>query len=182
MSNKIWKKSLTVQLIFLVIISRSFCSTFDSFYLPALIVVFDHMCLLLGSIFCKTETEATHKKEEKAKMCERLFHLNNCWLCQKCRISYSVLTAILLNPVYDTKWYVSRTLGCLGEGKKRTQKKKHLFSPLTSGGQYPGSLIEWIFYWVESSQIKNFESIFELNFPGKNIFFWIEYSWKNDIE
>ena len=33
-------------------------------------------------------------------------------------------------------------------------------------------LIEWIFYWIESSQIKNFESIFELNFPGKKI---IEY-------
>ena len=30
-----------------------------------------------------------------------------------------------------------------------------------------GFLIEWIFYWIESSQIKIFESIFELNFPGK---------------
>ena len=58
------KKSLTVQLIFLVIISRSFCSTFDSFYLPALIVVFDDMCLLLGLILCRTKTEAAHKKEK----------------------------------------------------------------------------------------------------------------------
>ena len=55
----------------------------------------------------------------------------------------------------------------------------------TSGGQYHGFLIEWIIYWIESSQIKNFESIFELNFPGKKI---IEYSFelnipeKNDIE
>ena len=101
MSNKIWKKSLTVQLIFLVIISRSFCSTFDSFYLPALIVVFDHMCLLLGPIFCITETGATHKKEEEEKMCERLFHLNNCWLCQTCPVSYSVLTAFLLNHAFE---------------------------------------------------------------------------------
>ena len=77
-------------------------------------------------------------------MCERLFHVNNCRLCQKCPVSYSVLTAILLNPafVYDTKWYVSRTVGCLGEGKKRTKQKKNLLSPLTSVGQYPGSLIE----------------------------------------
>ena len=38
-----------------------------------------------------------------------------------------------------------------------------------SGGRYPGFLIEWIFYWIESSQIKNFEWIFELNFLGKKI-------------
>ena len=133
MSNKIWKKSLTVQLIFLVIISRSFCSTFNSFYLPAPIVVFDHMCLLLGPIFCITETEATHKKEDEEKMCDRLFHVNNCRLCQKCPVSYSVLTAILLNHafVYATKWYVSRAAGWLVEGKKRTQKKTHLLPPLT---------------------------------------------------
>ena len=132
--NKIWTKPLTVQLIFLVIISRSFCSTFNSFYLPAPIVVFDHMCLLLGSFFCKTETEATHKKEEEEeKMCERLFHVNNCRLCQKCPVSYSVLTAILLNHafVYATKWYVSRAAGWLVEGKKRTQKKTHLLPLLT---------------------------------------------------
>ena len=33
-----------------------------------------------------------------------------------------------------------------------------------SGLRYPGFLIEWIFCWIESSQI---ESIFELNFPRK---------------
>ena len=38
-----------------------------------------------------------------------------------------------------------------------------------SGVRYPGFLIEWIFYWIESSQIKIFESIFELNFPGKKV-------------
>ena len=38
-----------------------------------------------------------------------------------------------------------------------------------SGGRYPGIVIEWIFYWIESSQIKIFESIFELNFLGKKI-------------
>ena len=55
----------------------------------------------------------------------------------------------------------------------------------TSGGRYPGFLIEWIFYWIESSQIKNFESIFELNFPGKKIieyFFELNIPEKNDIE
>ena len=40
---------------------------------------------------------------------------------------------------------------------------------LDSGGRFPGFQIEWIFYWIESSQIKNFESIFELNFPEKKI-------------
>ena len=39
----------------------------------------------------------------------------------------------------------------------------------SSGGRYPGFRIEWIFYWIESSQIKIFESNFELNFPGKKI-------------
>ena len=38
-----------------------------------------------------------------------------------------------------------------------------------SGGRYPGFLIEWTFYLIESSQIKIFESIFELNFPGKKV-------------
>ena len=54
-------------------------------------------------------------------------------------------------------------------------------SLLNSGGRYPGFLIEWIFYWIWSNQIKNFEYIFELNFPGKKdywIIFWIKYSWK----
>ena len=60
------------------------------------------MCLLLGPIFCITETEATHKKEEEEeKMCERLFHLNNCRLCQECPVSYSVLTAYLLNHAFE---------------------------------------------------------------------------------
>ena len=36
-----------------------------------------------------------------------------------------------------------------------------------SGERYPCFLIEWIFYWIESSQIKNVEKIFELNFLGK---------------
>ena len=55
----------------------------------------------------------------------------------------------------------------------------------SSGVRYPGFLIEWILCWIESSQIKNFESIFELNFPGKKI---IEYIFelnvpeKNNIE
>ena len=54
-----------------------------------------------------------------------------------------------------------------------------------SGVRYPGFLIEWIFYWIESSQIKNFKSIFELNFPGKKIieyFFELNIPEKNDIE
>ena len=36
-------------------------------------------------------------------------------------------------------------------------------------------------YWIESSQMKKIESIFEMNFLGKKyywIIFWIEYSWK----
>ena len=31
------------------------------------------------------------------------------------------------------------------------------WAPKSSGERYPGFLIEWIFYWIESSQIKNFE-------------------------
>ena len=55
----------------------------------------------------------------------------------------------------------------------------------SSGVRYPGFLIEWILCWIESSQIKNFESIFELNFPGKKIieyFFELNIPEKNDIE
>ena len=55
----------------------------------------------------------------------------------------------------------------------------------SSGVRYPGFLIEWIFYWIELSQIKNFESIFELNFPGKKIieyFFELNIHEQNDIE
>ena len=51
--------------------------------------------------------------------------------------------------------------------------------------RYHGFLIEWIFYWIESSQIKIFESIFELNFPGKQIieyFFELNIPEKNYIE
>ena len=168
MSNKIWKKSLTVQLIFLVIISRFFCSTFNSFYLPAPIVVFDHMCLLLGSFFCITETEATHKKEEEEKMCEWFFHLNNCWHCQKCPVSYSVLTAILLNHafVYDTKWYVSRVVGCLAwvrgkegkRGKKRTQRGPK--EDTSSFSPNPGR------------RKKEFEEVCERLFHLNNCLFW----------
>ena len=54
-----------------------------------------------------------------------------------------------------------------------------------SGGRYPGFLIKWIFYWIESSQIKNFESIFELNYPGKKViesFFDFNIPEKIDIE
>ena len=32
-----------------------------------------------------------------------------------------------------------------------------VISGYLSGERYPGFLIEWIFYWIESSQIKNFE-------------------------
>ena len=39
----------------------------------------------------------------------------------------------------------------------------------SSGVRYPGFLIEWIFYWIESSQIKIFESFFELNILRKRI-------------
>ena len=45
--------------------------------------------------------------------------------------------------------------------------------------------MEWIFYWIESKQIKIFESIFELNFPGKKMieyFFELNIPEKNDIE
>ena len=38
-------------------------------------------------------------------------------------------------------------------------------SHYTSGLQYPGFLIEWIFCWIESSKIQ----IFELNFLGKKL-------------
>ena len=45
------------------------------------------------------------------------------------------------------------------------------------GGRYLGFLIEWIFCWIEYSQIQIFGSIFELNFPEKrllnNLLNWI---------
>jgi hypothetical protein len=49
-----------------------------------------------------------------------------------------------------------------------------------SGVRYPGFLIEWIFYWIESSQIKKFESIFELKIIEH--FFELNIPEKNDIE
>ena len=90
-SGVLMRKPLTVHIYFLIIIPPSFFSTVNSFYLPPLIVVFGHMCLLVGLLFCKTKTEATPKEKEYEKVCERLFHHNNCWLRQKCLVSYSVL-------------------------------------------------------------------------------------------
>ena len=63
----------------------------------------------------------------------------------------------------------------LGKSNVVDKKNKHwlndwLFIDRSfSGVRYPGFLIEWIFYWIESRQIKIFESIFELNFLGKKI-------------
>ena len=47
-----------------------------------------------------------------------------------------------------------------------------------SGGRYSGFLIEWIFYWIESSQIKILNQFFSWIFREKDcsIIFWIEYS------
>ena len=58
------RKPLTVHIYFLIIISLSFFSTVNSFYLPPLIVVFGHMCFLVGPLFCRTKTEATQEEEE----------------------------------------------------------------------------------------------------------------------
>ena len=41
------------------------------------------------------------------------------------------------------------------------------FVCIQSGGRYPGFLIEWIFYWIESSQIKSFWINFLIEFSGK---------------
>ena len=87
--------SVTVSIIFLVIFSLYCRPTVNSFYLPSLIVVFGHMCLLVGPLFCKTKTEATPKEKEYEKVCERLFHLHNCWLWKKCPVSYSVLIDVV---------------------------------------------------------------------------------------
>ena len=46
---------------------------------------------------------------------------------------------------------------------------KSLYPEQGSGLRYPGFLIECIFGRIESSQIQIFESIFELNFPGKKV-------------
>ena len=53
------------------------------------------MYLLVGPLFCKTKTEATPKEKEYEKVCERLFHLHNCWLWKKCPVSYSVLIDVV---------------------------------------------------------------------------------------
>ena len=94
MSGILMKKPL-IYIYFLIIISISFFSTVNNFYLPPLIVVFGHMCLLVGPLFCITKTKATHKEEKYEKVCERLFHLNNCWLLQKCLVSFSVLIDVV---------------------------------------------------------------------------------------
>ena len=99
-SNKLWKRSVTINI--LIIISLSFSSAVKSFYLPPLIFVLNHMCLLLGPLFHLTKADARSKEEECEKVCGRLFHLNNCWLWQKCPISYSILRGMLLK--HDYHW------------------------------------------------------------------------------
>ena len=84
----------------------SFFSTGRCFYPPPLIVVLNHMCLLLGPLSHLTKADARCKKEEYEKVCGRLFHLNNCWLWQKCPISYSILRGMLLNHGYHYIYYM----------------------------------------------------------------------------
>ena len=91
------KRSVTINI--LIISSLSFSSTVKSFYLPPLIFVLNHMCLL-GPLFHLTKADARSKEEEHKKVCGRLFHLNNCWLWQKCPISYSILRGMLLKHGY----------------------------------------------------------------------------------
>ena len=50
-----------------------------------------------------------------------------------------------------------------------TQNSEKIQVTLSRGGQNLGFLIEWIFCWIEYSQIQIFESIFELNFPDKKV-------------
>ena len=56
------KRSVTINI--LIISSLSFPSTVKSFYLPPLIFVLDHMCLLLGPLFHLTKADARRKEEE----------------------------------------------------------------------------------------------------------------------
>ena len=60
----------------------------------------------------------------------------------------------------------------------------HIIPLHYSGVRFPGFLIEWLFCWIEWTQIQIFESIFELNGKiGYWIIFWIQYSRKKiDIE
>ena len=81
---------LTVQAIRspLVIVSLCVCYTVHRLYIPPLIVVLDSVRLFLLPFFSPNLAEVK-RKEENEKVCKQLFHHNNCWLWQKCPISYS---------------------------------------------------------------------------------------------
>ena len=112
------------------------------------------MCLLFGPIFCITETEATHKKEEEEKMCEWLFHLNNCWLCQKCLVSYSVQIDVVKSRIRIWHQMVWRAVGCLGEGKKKMclllghlwGEKEDPKEDTSSFSPHAEKVCEWLFH------------------------------------
>ena len=81
---------LTIQAIrsALVIVSLCVRYTVHRLYIPPLIVVLDSMRLFLLPFFSPNLAEVK-RKEENEKVCKQLFHHNNCWLWQKCPISYS---------------------------------------------------------------------------------------------
>ena len=48
-----------------------------------------------------------------------------------------------------------------------------------SGGRYLYFIVEWVFYWIESSQIRFLNQFLNGIFQEKGwIIFWIEYFWK----
>ena len=112
------------------------------------------------------------------KDCTRHFVVSVLHHCVICHLSYKSYKRVV--SWFDPKW-----LSNIGNARNainlffwKERGLPHAFlhllwplliiTPYTSGERYPGFLIDWIFYWIESSQIKNFESIFELNNPGKN--------------
>ena len=74
----------------------------------------------------------------------------------------------LFKVSHHLPWIAQVALPCSSKSSVRSTCQK---TPSCSGFRYPGFLIEWIFCWIELSQIEIFKSIFELNFPGKS--YWI---------
>ena len=63
--------------------------------LPPFTIVLDLVCLPLYPVSSLTQAKEGKKDKQCEKVCERLFHLNNCWLWLECPISYSILKAVL---------------------------------------------------------------------------------------
>ena len=122
-------------------------------------------------IFCfLIERESGRKNiTNNLTLCPFLLFLRMCWKPDRVPVWNRTLWMIHIGGTIP----YTRNVGNSWNTENRCCKKKtrchqamrwdgQKYSPCPgfSGGRYPGFLIEWILYWIESSQIKIIESIF----------------------